>query len=130
MPDFPIPDWSRIDVVCLDMDGTVLDLHFDNYFWEEFVPARYGELHGLSAAEASVSHGGAAGTTNPIKTYSIDEVQGLVSAVIKELVPVLVTGTRENPTRRSRSLNRCCLCSRLVYCKQKFPNWKYRTNKM
>ena len=52
----------------------------------------------LGAAEASVSHGGAAGTTNPIKTYSIDEVQGLVSAVIKELVPVLVTGTRENPT--------------------------------
>ena len=45
-----------------------------------------------------MSHGGAAGTTNPIKTYSIDEVQGLVSAVIKELVPVLVTGTRENPT--------------------------------
>ena len=33
----------------------------------------------LGAAEASVSHGGAAGTTNPIKTYSIDEVQGLVS---------------------------------------------------
>ena len=52
----------------------------------------------LGAAEASVSHGGAAGTTYPIKTYSIDEVQGLVSAVIKELVPVLVTGTRENPT--------------------------------
>ena len=50
----------------------------------------------LGAAEASVSHGGAAGTTNPIKTYSIDEVQGLVSAVITEFV--LVTGTRENPT--------------------------------
>ena len=52
----------------------------------------------LGAAEASVSHGGEAGITNPIKTYSIDEVQGLVSAVIKELVPVLVTGTRENLT--------------------------------
>jgi len=47
-------DWKDIDTVLLDMDGTVLDLHFDNYFWEEFVPARYGEMHGLSAAEASV----------------------------------------------------------------------------
>lgn len=46
-------DWKDIDTVLLDMDGTVLDLHFDNYFWEEFVPARYGELHGLSAAAAS-----------------------------------------------------------------------------
>jgi len=46
-------DWKDIDTVLLDMDGTVLDLHFDNYFWEEFVPARYGELHGLSAADAS-----------------------------------------------------------------------------
>jgi len=49
----PMLDWKDIDTVLLDMDGTVLDLHFDNYFWEEFVPARYGELHGLSAAQAS-----------------------------------------------------------------------------
>lgn len=27
----------------LDMDGTVLDLAFDNYFWGEVVPARYAE---------------------------------------------------------------------------------------
>jgi putative hydrolase of the HAD superfamily len=46
-------DWKDIDTVLLDMDGTVLDLHFDNYFWEEFVPACYGELHGLQAEEAS-----------------------------------------------------------------------------
>ena len=31
----PVPDWPRIDTVCLDMDGTVLDLHFDNVFWLE-----------------------------------------------------------------------------------------------
>ena len=56
----------------------------------------------LGAAGASVSHGGAAVTTIPVKTYSVEEVQGLVSAVIKELVPVLVTGTRENPTGYGR----------------------------
>ncbi len=40
MSVFPIPAWSRIDVVCLDMDGTVLDLRFDNRFWLEMLPRR------------------------------------------------------------------------------------------
>ena len=47
-----IPDWSRIHTVFLDMDGTLLDLHFDNHFWLEHVPLRYGERHGLTPAEA------------------------------------------------------------------------------
>ncbi|MDP1930613.1 MAG: GMP/IMP nucleotidase [Gammaproteobacteria bacterium] len=46
-------EWKTIDTVLFDMDGTVLDLHFDNYFWEDFVPAHYGKRHGLSATEAS-----------------------------------------------------------------------------
>src|SRR5690606_507131 len=25
--------WNQIDTVLLDMDGTLLDLHFDNHFW-------------------------------------------------------------------------------------------------
>ena len=45
-------DWSGVDTVLLDMDGTLLDLRFDNLFWREVVPARYGELHGLEPAEA------------------------------------------------------------------------------
>lgn len=45
-------DWSRIDSVFLDMDGTLLDLHFDNHFWLEHVPRRYGEARGLSLEEA------------------------------------------------------------------------------
>ncbi|MGD8938682.1 MAG: haloacid dehalogenase, partial [Gammaproteobacteria bacterium] len=36
-------DWTQIDTVLLDMDGTLLDLHFDNHFWREHVPLRYGE---------------------------------------------------------------------------------------
>lgn len=35
--------WPSVDLVMLDMDGTVLDLAFDNYFWGEVVPARYAE---------------------------------------------------------------------------------------
>lgn len=41
-------DWNRIDTVLLDMDGTLLDLHFDNHFWLEHVPRRYGEARGLT----------------------------------------------------------------------------------
>ncbi len=41
-------DWSHIDTVLLDMDGTLLDLHFDNHFWLEHVPRRYAQTHGLS----------------------------------------------------------------------------------
>jgi 5'-nucleotidase len=48
----PAPDWSRIDVVCLDMDGTVLDLRFDNLFWLEVLPRRWGEARGLDPAAA------------------------------------------------------------------------------
>lgn len=39
-------DWQAIDTVMLDMDGTLLDLHFDNYFWNHHLPLRYAEIHG------------------------------------------------------------------------------------
>jgi 5'-nucleotidase len=46
------PDWQRIHTLLLDMDGTLLDLHFDNYFWNELIPLRYGATRGLTLAEA------------------------------------------------------------------------------
>ncbi|MEJ2619637.1 MAG: GMP/IMP nucleotidase [Candidatus Thiodiazotropha sp.] len=45
--------WNDIDCVLLDMDGTLLDLHFDNHFWLEYVPARYAEAKGIPLAEAT-----------------------------------------------------------------------------
>lgn len=45
-------DWGRVDHVLLDMDGTLLDLAFDNHFWRELVPLRYAALHGLSIEQA------------------------------------------------------------------------------
>ena len=47
----PLP-WHQIDTVLLDMDGTLLDLHFDNHFWLKHLPQRYAEHHGLSLALA------------------------------------------------------------------------------
>ena len=45
-------DWSDIDTVLFDMDGTLLDLHFDNYFWEQLVPLNWAQQLGISQSEA------------------------------------------------------------------------------
>lgn len=42
------PDWTRVRHVLLDMDGTLLDLAFDNFFWREALPTRYAAARGLS----------------------------------------------------------------------------------
>lgn len=39
-------NWQDIDTVLLDMDGTLLDLHYDNFFWTQHLPRRYSEIHG------------------------------------------------------------------------------------
>ena len=46
------PAWEAIDAVLLDMDGTLLDLHFDSHFWLEHLPLRYAERHGISVEAA------------------------------------------------------------------------------
>lgn len=46
-------DWNNIDTVLLDMDGTLLDLHFDNYFWTQYLPTRYSEIHSVPLTEIS-----------------------------------------------------------------------------
>ena len=53
---FMLLNWSNIDTVLLDMDGTLLDLRFDNYFWTTHLPLRYSELFesDLSIAKQSL----------------------------------------------------------------------------
>lgn len=45
------PDWKTIDTVLLDMDGTLLDLNFDNHFWQQHLPRRFAEQHGREHEE-------------------------------------------------------------------------------
>ena len=45
-------DWKKIDTVLLDMDGTLLDLNFDNHFWKEFVPLKFAEQQGITIPSA------------------------------------------------------------------------------
>jgi 5'-nucleotidase len=48
-------DWTQIDTVLLDMDGTLLDLNFDNYFWLEYLPQRYAQEFNLDPEEARLT---------------------------------------------------------------------------
>ena len=48
----PQLQWQKISTVLLDMDGTLLDKYYDDYFWELFLPQEYGKRHGLAEADA------------------------------------------------------------------------------
>lgn len=43
---------KEIRFVLLDMDGTLLDLYFDDYFWGHLVPAKYAEKHNITSGAA------------------------------------------------------------------------------
>ncbi|GAB4233638.1 MAG: GMP/IMP nucleotidase [Acidobacteriota bacterium] len=94
--------WETVETVLLDMDGTLLDLHFDDYFWLEHVPRRYGEVHGIAPDQARDrllrTYRRYEGT---LEWYSIDfwsEQLGLDVAALKEEVRHLVA---EQPEVRS-----------------------------
>ena len=66
-------DWAQIDTVLFDMDGCLLDLHYDNCLWNDLVPARYAEAQGISADEARRRlYGHLVGKDRDLDFYCID----------------------------------------------------------
>ncbi|WP_136795263.1 HAD-IA family hydrolase [Desulfosediminicola ganghwensis] len=51
-PIKPSFTWPEIDTILLDMDGTLLDSYFDDYFWEEYVPVAFAAHHNLNPEQA------------------------------------------------------------------------------
>ena len=47
-----LPQWSAIDTVLLDLDGTLLDLAFDTRFWRHTIPAAWAQARGVTVEEA------------------------------------------------------------------------------
>lgn len=66
-------DWNLIDTVLLDMDGTLLDLHYDNHFWLHHLPAHYAGHKGVSleAAQADL-YARFASQQGTLNWYSVD----------------------------------------------------------
>lgn len=89
-----ILDWNAIDDVLLDMDGTLLDLHFDSHFWLEFVPQKYAQENNLGYEQAREQllerYKQAEGT---LEWYCVDHWSrklGLDIALLKEEVDHLI----------------------------------------
>jgi 5'-nucleotidase len=87
-------NWSHIDTVLLDMDGTLLDLHYDNHFWLEHVPRRYAEKHTLSLEAAKEAlRGRYKQVEGTLDWYCVDywtRELGLDIALLKEEVNHLI----------------------------------------
>jgi putative hydrolase of the HAD superfamily len=68
-----VTDWSSIDTVLLDLDGTLLDQAYDNHIWRDLIPQRYAAARGmdLQAAQAEIARlfSGYSGT---LAWYDID----------------------------------------------------------
>ena len=45
-------EWSEVDTVLLDMDGTLIDLHFDNFLWNQRLPELIAAMRGIGVAAA------------------------------------------------------------------------------
>ena len=51
---FTVP-WDKIKTILLDMDGTLLDLNYDNYVWNHALPAAYAKEHSMNLESARSS---------------------------------------------------------------------------
>lgn len=78
--------WSDIDTLLLDMDGTLLDLAFDNHFWLDVVPARFAALAGMSVEAAREEvHGRYAKVAGTLPWYCVDHWTEQLGIDIREL---------------------------------------------
>ena len=87
-------DWTGIDDCFFDMDGTLLDLHFDNHFWLTHVPKRFAEARGMTLEQArSDLLGRYRDIEGTLEWYCVDHWSrelGLDIALLKEEVDHLI----------------------------------------
>ena len=79
-------DWQAIDTVLLDMDGTLLDLKYDNTLWNQLVPDRYCQAHAPAAdnaREALLNH--MRDTRHTLEFYCLDYWARYTGLAIKAL---------------------------------------------
>ena len=66
-------DWKSVNTILLDLDGVLLDLRFDNWFWREHVPAAYAGKSGLDLDQAkAVLYPKMRAVQGTLSWYSVD----------------------------------------------------------
>lgn len=91
-------DWSQIDTVLLDMDGTLLDLHFDWHFWMEYLPQAYANKNGLDLQEANeIIHTKVHSQKGTLNWYCLDYWTAELDLPVAELKHELKHMIKEHP---------------------------------
>lgn len=81
-----IIDWSKIDTVLLDMDGTLLDLHFDWHFWMEVIPQAYADKNKITLEQSkSLIHEKIHAQTGTLNWYCLDYWSDILDLPIAKL---------------------------------------------
>lgn len=79
-------NWSDIDTVLLDMDGTLLDLSFDNYFWLEYLPLKVAEHRTIPLADAHTCvRELSASTYGSLQWYCLDHWSAMLAMDVEAL---------------------------------------------
>lgn len=86
--------WADIDFVLLDMDGTLIDLYFDNYLWNVVLPQRFGEREGVDAERAlELLYRDMLGSKASLDFYDLDywirQTRLDIDAIHEELKPLV-----------------------------------------
>ena len=80
------------------MDGTLLDLHFDNYFWLQFMPEKYAELFGIEREEANrVLKQASDETSGTLNWYCLDYWSERLNMPVAELKHDIVEKIQYRP---------------------------------
>lgn len=105
-------NWQAINTVLFDMDGTLLDLHYDTQFWCTHLPKQLAAAHQISLEEAQARIGErVARTRGQLSWYCIDDWSAELEIDVAALKPDLahLIQTRPHALALLEALQKCAV---------------------